>query len=281
MNETCRHSSALLTNEIGLHARPSVKLTKLAKTFESKIEVAASPDGPWVDAKSIVKVMAFKAAKGVVLHFRASGPDAEQALTRAARACRRGVSRGAGRRRNERGRARWLSCASRGGRPLGASPPARSRRSPKAPARAAGRRRARRGGTATARGARGGVAPVGGVAGTRRRRWRGYPRLPGRDARRPRAQRSRLSPRSSKGPRRRPRGKRRSAPRSPNMKARMTFISEPGRATSPTSATACSTPCAARPTRRASPRGRSCWRATFRPPGFSRPTGAAAAGSPS
>lgn len=80
MNETVA-TSALLTNEIGLHARPSVKLTKLAKTFESKIEVSASPDGPWVDAKSIVKVLAFKAPKGVVLHFRASGPDAEQALT--------------------------------------------------------------------------------------------------------------------------------------------------------------------------------------------------------
>lgn len=80
MNETVATSSALLTNAIGLHARPSVKLTKLAKTFESRIEVAASPDGPWVDAKSIVKVMAFKAAKGSTLHFRASGADAAPAL---------------------------------------------------------------------------------------------------------------------------------------------------------------------------------------------------------
>jgi len=80
MNELVATSSSLLTNEVGLHARPSVKLTKLAKTFASRIEVAASPDGPWVDAKSIVKVMAFKAAKGDTLHFRAAGPDAEQAL---------------------------------------------------------------------------------------------------------------------------------------------------------------------------------------------------------
>jgi phosphocarrier protein HPr len=69
-----------LTNEIGLHARPSVKLTKLAKTFAARIEMASSAEGPWVDAKSIVKVMAFKATKGDTLHFRASGPDAEQAL---------------------------------------------------------------------------------------------------------------------------------------------------------------------------------------------------------
>ena len=38
-------ASSLLTNEIGLHARPSVKLTKLAKTFASKIEVAPRPEG--------------------------------------------------------------------------------------------------------------------------------------------------------------------------------------------------------------------------------------------
>ena len=69
-----------LTNSIGLHARPSVKLTKLAKSFSAQIEVAPTPEGPWVDAKSIVKVMAVKAAKGATLHFRARGADADAAL---------------------------------------------------------------------------------------------------------------------------------------------------------------------------------------------------------
>ncbi len=72
--------SALLTNPIGLHARPSVKLTKLAKTFASHIEVGLTENGPWVDAKSIVKVMAVKAAKGATLYFRARGPDAAEAI---------------------------------------------------------------------------------------------------------------------------------------------------------------------------------------------------------
>lgn len=70
----------LIAHEVGLHARPSVKLTKLAKTFTSKIELSLSEDGPWIDAKSIVKVMAFKAAKGSILHFRAVGPDADAAV---------------------------------------------------------------------------------------------------------------------------------------------------------------------------------------------------------
>ncbi len=80
MDEFTATASAPLTNSIGLHARPSVKLTKLAKTFTAQIEVAPAAEGPWVDAKSIVKVMAVKATKGVVLHFRAKGPDADAAL---------------------------------------------------------------------------------------------------------------------------------------------------------------------------------------------------------
>jgi phosphocarrier protein HPr len=73
--------SVQLTNEVGLHARPSVKLTQLAKRFGADIEFALDASGPWVDAKSPVKVMRFKAAKGVTLHFRATGADARQALT--------------------------------------------------------------------------------------------------------------------------------------------------------------------------------------------------------
>lgn len=72
--------TVLLTHPVGLHARPSVKLTKLAKTFEAAIQLGVSGEGPWIDAKSIVKVMAAKAPQGTTLFFRASGPDAETAI---------------------------------------------------------------------------------------------------------------------------------------------------------------------------------------------------------
>lgn len=77
-----RHTSAtvLLTHAVGLHARPSVKLTKLAKTFGSTIELGLSPDGPWIDAKSIVKVMGAKVPQGTNLHIRAAGGDADTAV---------------------------------------------------------------------------------------------------------------------------------------------------------------------------------------------------------
>ncbi len=67
---------AELVNAVGLHARPSVKLTQLAKTFACRVEIALSADGPWVDAKSPVKVMRVKAPRGALLHVRTSGPGA-------------------------------------------------------------------------------------------------------------------------------------------------------------------------------------------------------------
>src|ERR1700727_2811245 len=70
---------AELINAVGLHARPSVKLTQLAKTFDCRVEIALSSDGPWVDAKSPGKVMRVKAPRGAVLHVRASGKGARAA----------------------------------------------------------------------------------------------------------------------------------------------------------------------------------------------------------
>jgi phosphocarrier protein HPr len=80
MAEETAIDTVLLTNAIGLHARPSVKLTKLAKTFKAEIQLALASGGPWIDAKSIVKVMAFKVVQGTTLHIRADGADAATAV---------------------------------------------------------------------------------------------------------------------------------------------------------------------------------------------------------
>ena len=73
-------AKVLITHDVGLHARPSVKLTKLAKGFSSAVSLSLAEAGPWVDAKSIVKVMATKAPKGATLYFRAEGDDAGDAI---------------------------------------------------------------------------------------------------------------------------------------------------------------------------------------------------------
>jgi phosphocarrier protein len=76
MNE----AQVIITHDVGLHARPSVKLTKLAKNFSARIYLSLGAEGPWVDAKSIVKVMATKAPKGATLFLRADGEDAKAAI---------------------------------------------------------------------------------------------------------------------------------------------------------------------------------------------------------
>jgi len=73
-------ASVVLVNPVGLHARPSVKLTQCAKGFAARIELALSAEGPWTDAKSPVKVMRVKAPQGATLHFRVTGADGEAAL---------------------------------------------------------------------------------------------------------------------------------------------------------------------------------------------------------
>ncbi len=39
-----------------------------------------SAEGPWIDAKSIVKVMGSKTPRDAILHFRAEGDDAKAAV---------------------------------------------------------------------------------------------------------------------------------------------------------------------------------------------------------
>ena len=73
-------ANTVLTNAVGLHARPSVKLTQLAKSFDAHVEFALAPEGPWTNAKSPVQVMRVKAGKGSTLHLRAEGEDARAAV---------------------------------------------------------------------------------------------------------------------------------------------------------------------------------------------------------
>ena len=88
-------ATVLITHAVGLHARPSVKFTKLAKSFAAEVEVAVAANGPWFDAKSIVKVMAAKAPKGTVLHIRASGDGADDAVDALVELVRRDFDEGA------------------------------------------------------------------------------------------------------------------------------------------------------------------------------------------
>ena len=74
-------SAVVITHATGLHARPAVKFTKLAKTFsDAEIRIRGADDKPWIDAKSIVKVMALKLRSGTTLQLESEGPEAEAAV---------------------------------------------------------------------------------------------------------------------------------------------------------------------------------------------------------
>ncbi|HEY7688445.1 MAG TPA: HPr family phosphocarrier protein [Dongiaceae bacterium] len=73
-------SSVTITNPNGFHFRPHVKFTKLAKTFDANIRVRGSPEAPWIDAKSIAKVMKLMLPKGRVLELEADGVAAQHAI---------------------------------------------------------------------------------------------------------------------------------------------------------------------------------------------------------
>jgi phosphocarrier protein HPr len=73
-------AQVLLLHSAGLHARPVVTLTKLARTFVSRIHIAANEQGPWIDAKSVVRVMNMRAPAKTQLFFRAEGADADAAV---------------------------------------------------------------------------------------------------------------------------------------------------------------------------------------------------------
>lgn len=82
--------NAVIIDPVGLHARPAVKVSKLAKKYAAAIEVRAEPDGAWVNAKSTNALMKMKAACGSSLFVRAKGEDALHAVAEIVSLIRRG-----------------------------------------------------------------------------------------------------------------------------------------------------------------------------------------------
>ena len=74
MNKT----SVTISNKLGLHARASAKLTKLAGTFPCEIWLARGDRR--VNAKSIMGVMMLAAGLGVTVEVEAQGEGEKEAV---------------------------------------------------------------------------------------------------------------------------------------------------------------------------------------------------------
>ena len=71
-------TNATISNKLGLHARASAKLTKLAGSFQS--EVYLSRSGRRINAKSIMGVMMLAAGMGSELELETDGTDERAAM---------------------------------------------------------------------------------------------------------------------------------------------------------------------------------------------------------
>ena len=71
-------TSINISNKLGLHARASAKLTKLAGSFPCEVWVARGERR--VNAKSIMGVMMLAAGVGTTVELEVAGPDEQLAL---------------------------------------------------------------------------------------------------------------------------------------------------------------------------------------------------------
>jgi phosphocarrier protein HPr len=71
-------ASATITNKLGLHARASAKLTKLAGSFPCEIWISRGERR--VNAKSIMGVMMLAAGNGTTVELDTQGERAQEAI---------------------------------------------------------------------------------------------------------------------------------------------------------------------------------------------------------
>ncbi|TMD45870.1 MAG: HPr family phosphocarrier protein [Chloroflexi bacterium] len=71
-------TSLVITNKVGLHARPARLLVQTAAQFQARISVQCGEKT--ANAKSILGVLKLGAARGDTLVLHAEGEDAEQAV---------------------------------------------------------------------------------------------------------------------------------------------------------------------------------------------------------
>lgn len=73
-----KSATVVVTNKLGLHARPSAQLTQVASSYKS--EVWLTRNQRRINAKSIMGVMMLAASKGSELLLEVDGEDEDAAL---------------------------------------------------------------------------------------------------------------------------------------------------------------------------------------------------------
>ena len=73
----------VVTNKLGLHARPAMQFVDLANQFKSEIKVTKFGEEPGeADGKSVMEMIILAATEGTKMRIDAEGEDAEEAVTK-------------------------------------------------------------------------------------------------------------------------------------------------------------------------------------------------------
>jgi phosphocarrier protein HPr len=70
----------LVKARLGLHARAAAKVVRVARGFDSKVELRRMDNGASADAKSILSVLMLAAGRGTELQATVEGIDQEAAM---------------------------------------------------------------------------------------------------------------------------------------------------------------------------------------------------------
>ena len=71
----------VVSNKLGLHARPAMQFVDTANQFAARITVFKGGDEPAeADGKSVMQMIILAATEGTPLRIEADGPDAQQAV---------------------------------------------------------------------------------------------------------------------------------------------------------------------------------------------------------
>ena len=75
----------IVSNKLGLHARPAMQFVDVANQFESSVNVYKGGDEPCeADGKSVMQMIILAAVEGTPLRIVAEGPDADAAVAKLA-----------------------------------------------------------------------------------------------------------------------------------------------------------------------------------------------------
>ena len=75
----------VVSNKLGLHARPAMQFVDAANQFTSKITVHKGGEEPYeADGKSVMQMIILAATEGTPMRIEAAGDDADEAVVKLA-----------------------------------------------------------------------------------------------------------------------------------------------------------------------------------------------------